>query len=499
MASDQPQIIFMATVSCVNPETLEVEPVGNVAVTDLFQPFFIRSKNAPQGNASIRRTFFRNWERYSSGKAAVMDKSLSGLMGGFPLPGTMLDAKFTHIIGPNYGNRSEVERFMAVIRSRAVFSKNGLVIEHKPLANETSPRNTAIVERIKAAYAEHVGLTAEAVIKNKAQQGLSKEIDLLMQIREAISSHRDVGPDGQFAGVESYSDLIIDKSEGGQNLVLTDPDDYTKKIKIIPGQFHEELTQTEVLANRVTQAAGFAAPNAEIIRGSNGSGLAIRMDDYKIVGGVREGRQEYLLDFLGKPMSDVHKMTYQEMAIGLDDYERNLPSDLRDSARLVENKKAIFQWAMLNSATNNTDNHGRNLALLSDAEGRVTVAPFIDVTFDSTGRGMSTCLDGNPPIHNIDITNDFEVERLWDEVNPGVDSSEAFAIRDSLQSAILQIPDIANDIGIDLDSGVMDRALRSVSVQSFTLASELQIVLDEARLREQNRVADYDNSAGVSR
>lgn len=472
------EIIFRAQVSCINPDTLEKEPVGAIAVTSMMTPFFIPTKDAKHDPARIRRTFFRNWERYATEKAASMDTNLSGLMGGFPLPGTMLDKKFAHIIGPNYGDKNTVQRFMAVIRARGVFSKNGLVIEHKPVPNERSIRNANITARIARAYADH--MTPEASNTGVAH----KEMDALMSLRSMIRTNAEVAPGGNLVGDDNYADLIIDKSEGGQNIVITDPDDPAKKVKIITDDFASELTETEVLANRLTHAAGFSAPNAEIIRSGDDRGLAIRMDDYKMVGGVIEGRQEYLLDFLGKSMDQVHQMSYQEISIGLDDYERRLPPGLRDSQRLLENKKAVFKWALLNSVTNNTDNHGRNLALLSDSEGRIKIAPFIDVTFDSAKRPMSTCLDGDPPIHSIDISRDDQVAELWNEVLPEEDVAAAFEIRDDLAAAVEQLPQLAQDLGIDLNGPVMDRVLNAVNVQSFSTASTLQQSLDEARLAQ---------------
>lgn len=475
---------FTCTLKCINPDTGEDELVGRIGVTETGEAYIKPSEYV--NPEALRRVFLQGAKNISPGKISRLDSHLPGLMGGFPLPNTTMYNKLVHIIGNSFGSRRYVDQFTSLIKFRGDLKKNGLTFQYDEPA-EKSIRERTIAAKMANADSEHYyGAKRESIVP------------ALIALSNDIADNLEVAPGGVLEDNRDYAAMIIDKSEGNQNLVFDDPSDFTKKIKIILGPQQSEKTDMEVLANRVVHGAGFNAPAAEIGVESNSGRKFIRMDNYKIVHDITEGRQEYFLDLLKKPMSEAHQMTYQEMSTFLDQYEFELPEALRDPIRLEKNKMAIFQWALINSATNNTDNHGRNLAVMVDGKGRIDVAPFIDINFDNSDRPMSTWIDGEPPIHKIDIMNNDAVLQVWSELGLNASSEIALDMRDNLARSMTMIPEYAQTLGINVFSGAMEHVVSSVGVQSSALRSLVSQAVEEARNRMiMGRTQERSASSGL--
>lgn len=473
-SKNKPNIRSIIGIEAINQSDGDYEPVGRLAITEQGKPIFVPSSGA--SDEAIRRTFLQ--AAPLTGKPVPMDPSLPGLMGGFPLPGTPMHNKIAAIIGSSFDSRSAVKQFEAMVGHQGTLEKNGLRLTDM---SDLTPRSANIARHISAADNDHLTANRDSIAP------------ALLRIHEAVSVNAEVAPGGILADNRDYANLMVGKSEGNQNIVL---DDQTgKKVKIILGPDSVERTEMEALANKVIQGAGYSAPDTEIVRDEETGKAYLSMDNYKLSNGVTEDRQEYFMDLLKKPMGEVHQMTYNEMASFLDIYERELPENLRSAEQVEDNKKAIFQWAMVNSATNNTDNHGRNLAVLVNDQAQIRVTPFIDVNFDKEEKNMSTWLGGIPPIHKIDITDNAQVEKVWMDLGIKGDVAEAFTLRDDLAASMASIPEYAKELGISLYSDAMEHVVASVQVQSPVMAKAVEANVDAARAEVERQYAAERKSA----
>lgn len=474
--SAKAEISFKAGMSVCNPATGLDEDIGQVVFLRDGRAFFARSPNA--SDDSVRRAFLHS---YPTKKLTELKAHLPGLVSGLPLPGTAMHKKFTQIIGPGMGDNNMIRQFEALVKYRGVFSKNGLTFSLPQ--NERSMRSINISKALNEA--------------NDTYYGSKREdwIPALMAMHKAISNNQEIQPGGLLADDDFYKTMIIDKSEGGQNLVIDDPLDPGKKVKIILGAQQGAKAELEVVANKVIEGAGFSTPKTELLTDQQTGRKIIRMDNYKLLNGVTEARQEYFLDLMKKPLSHVHSNTYEEMAKFLDVYEDSLPEALQDASKLDANKQRIFQWAMVNSSTNNTDNHGRNLSVMVDEKGRIDVAPFIDVMFDGQQKDMSTWVGGPPPKHHVDIMDNAELKSLWDGLNIQEDFSAGLEMRDSLAKSLANVSEYAANLGIAAHSEALDHIVRSTSIQSSDLG-ELVNRSVEAKRYEVERAAMRSNDMG---
>lgn len=451
-----------------------------------------------------RRLFLPNTNNIVNGGKVVNLNGLSNLASFLPLADTRMHSMLTGILGTK-SKGTETELFMAYANHLADrtpdgrFEKNGIrytkfnlkrddlfacaidVINDR--TGEWENAGKLAIQHPSLSFMRQKNIEKHVVKADESyyNQPLETMVNFLVENHMAISNVDGFVSDAS----EAQKLVIMEKSHGNQNLVINDPSDYKKMIKMVLGGGQDAKTDLEVLANKMMEGAGCKTPKTDIINSSGGVKV-MHMDNYRIKGDqLVERRQEYFLDIMRKSRHEAHDMNYQEMSKFLDLYEGTLPDDLKDPGALENNKKEIFRWAMVNSATNNTDNHGRNLAVMVDEKGRLEVSPFFDVGFDSEAKPMSTYIDGIPPIHHIDITKDEQLESLWNEMDINADFSEGLEMRDKVVSSMARLPEYAKEIGIDLfDEKRIDSVIASTSVQSKSLSKLVSTAFEEAQIQE---------------
>lgn len=497
-----------------NKDTKKVEKPSVPRNTNIF--FSINEKSNPE---IIRRAFLSQANNVMNSGKVINLNNLSNLASFLPLVGTRMHGMLTGILGTKTKS-SETELFMAYTNHLASrtpngsFEKNGVRYTKLNLKRDDLFACAIDVINDRTGDWENVGKLAiqHPSLSFMRQQNIERQVvkadndyynipfekmmDFLVENHFSISNVDGFVSDAS----EAQKLVVMEKSHGNQNLVINDPSDYKKVIKMVLGAGQDIKTDLEVLANKMMIGAGCRAPETEIISSKNGVKV-MRMDNYRInEGQLVESRQEYFLDIMRKTRHEAHDMNYQEMSKFLELYENTLPIELRDEAVLESNKKEIFRWALVNSATNNTDNHGRNLAVLVDEKGRLEVSPFFDVGFDTEAKPMSTYIDGIPPIHHLDITDNSQLESLWEEMEIKGDISEGLEMRDKVVSSMARLPEYAKEIGIDIfNEQRVDSIIAATSIQSKTLSRLVSTAFEEAQIQEisKNREAKAASTVEV--
>jgi hypothetical protein len=436
--------------------------------------YFKPSKHA--SDTSLRNFFGVN---QTGRKTIELSKALPSVSDILPTYGSFIHEKLSHLIN-GFGSRNDSERLKALVKHEGTIEKYGMRV------TDVSPgvknmRDQSLSRGIENARSE--------VIESE------KEILEAISLYPGIFTNEDVVEGGPLEKNKEYTSFIV-KSCGSSHLVFDDPSDPSKLIKAIrqpDEKIKNSLINFEVLANNVVRGADMKAPLTEIaVLNENGT-RAIKMDNFAVRNGVQECRRQSFMSFLGKHPDEIHQMSYDEMARGLDLYEKQLPKELQNASAHKQNKIAIAQWAMVNSAVNNTDNHGRNLEVMKDTQGRIEVSPFYDVTFDNNERPMSTAVGGIPPIHKIDIMNDSEIANLCDHLGLADSVDEVLGSRDKLLESMTKIPEYAEKLGMDVFSPDMDHIISSVAKQSPGLKAAVEIAIEAAR---NSKVADLAASKG---
>ncbi|MEY8198530.1 MAG: HipA domain-containing protein [Colwellia sp.] len=391
-----------------------------------------------------------------------------------PIKGSMVDIKLRHLLN-GFGAHHDGRKLEALIKSGSI-SKHGIRLD---CASVQTTRDKAIVEKMK--------LSAGNFTEMKGS---------LASILPLIKSGRDID---LMTGNDSYLNLIK-KSMGHSNLLIKVEDGGKSKfLKMDASLNNIDELMLEIIANKVAIASGCDAPATEMhkIKSPNGEAVnVLLMDDFseKNIGGFPlELRKLSIATALGKTDDDIHNMNYAEISAGIENLEllTNNPSELR----IEQNKEAIFKWALLNSAMNNTDNHGRNLEILID-DGHPVVAPLFDMKFSHAKEDMSTYIDGDPPIHHIDILNDAEVHVLHDQVGLEGDFESALNIRNNIVNGILTVPSICTELGVQRHE--INIIAQAVGIQSLSLGRGLKKSLQIELSRAKNNSRDVESESSVS-
>ena len=469
---------FSCHLSVASESTAEFEPAGNLCYLKGGHIAFFPDKGANEG--ALRRLF--GYNPPTSGAPKLLPKHLPGISDCLPLPSTFLHEKFSHIVGPEFSSKSTKNAFRAFVRYLNEFEKNG--VRYRLTSDRhANPMRDGNRQRHMA--------QAEVDLFKQGKKG--ELVDALMRMYPMMSSHHDVQSE-KLAG-SGYHDFILRKSQGNQNMVFDLPDDFTKKVKINIRD-NAVSSQLEALANRVAIGAGLEAPKTELKQHTNGTHYLL-MDNYKVTRNCPiDRRQQYLLDLMGKPVSDVNANSYEEMAKFMETYELQLPAEIRSLDRMESNKQKVFQWALLNSATNNTDNHGRNLAVMFDDDGRIEVAPFIDVSFDPSQQAMSTQFGGPPPMERIDINNETSVRKLWEGCGIRSEFSQGLQMRDQVVQSLTNLPSYARELGIPLHSEAIDIAVKATAIHSPSVGASVDESVELGRQQiERERSRAHQSSA----
>lgn len=476
MSEAKNNIEFACKIETLNEENGTYMPTGHIimgrglAGNDNKQRIYFKpSKHASE---TTLRNFFGVHQ--SGRKTIELSDALPSVSDVLPTHGSFIHEKLAHLI-TGFGSRNDSERLKALVRHEGVITKYGMRLTDVTQGEE-SIRDKSLGRHIDRAKQEAIESGAEILEALASYSGIFS------------SNHEDVAPGGPLEGNREYASFIV-KSCGSSHLVFDDPSDPSKLIKAIrqpDPAIKSSLINFEVLANHVVRGGNFPAPKTEITTLGQNQSKAIKMDNFAVRNGIQECRRQSFMSFLGKRPDEIYQMTYDEMAIGLEIYEKHLPDSLKDPARLKQNKIAIAQWAMVNSSMNNTDNHGRNLEVMKDSEGRIEISPFYDVTFDSNDRPMSTAVDGIPPIHKIDIMNDNEIKNLCEHLGIQDSLDEVLDSRNQLVSSIVRIPEHAQKIGMNIFSSEMEHVIASVSRQSSGLKAAVELAVENARLAKIN-------------
>lgn len=476
MANDK-KITFKASIEVWSESLASYEMVGSLVRADKPQLFFVPYKYAEP--STINRAF-----PITKPTSAIGINSLKELSDVLPIKGSKMDAKLKSLLA-GFGAKDQVKKLEALLTLGPV-ERYGVRVTNT--LNE--PQSIRAINTSRR-------LLAESVIDKDRAQKLSDISQPLADMLKFMKSGEDCK---LMAGNNDYIKQIA-KSQGGANLVIpieidTPQGIKEKLLKVDLSVNNLEELSLEVVANKVIQKAGFSAPNSElqtIVNSAGGSAKVMIMDNFALMEDWPvEKRRISFSSLLGKDDDEIHNMTYDEMAKGLAILENNLPPEYRDNERLNYNKKQIFNWAMVNSVTNNTDNHGRNLEVMLGENGEATVSPFFDIKFTHEPDYMSTCLDGDPPIHSINVMMDAEIEHLWNQLEIEGSPDEALRSRDKLVHAMADIPKICNELGVrNEEKKIIQQA---VGVQSKSLSKLLQ--LSEKLYQESSSTvtAEKDNS-----
>jgi hypothetical protein len=388
----------------------------------------------------------------------------------------MVDVKLRHLLS-GFGGHHDGKKLEALIKS-------GSVVKHGIKLNSVAPskiRDVVVSEKLKISAGDFKELKSSLA-------------DILPMLKDG----RDIEV---MKGNDSYLNLIK-KSMGHSNLLLkVDHEGQSKYLKMDTSLNSIDELMLEAVANKVIISAGGDAPKTDVlqIQHTNGDEVnVLLMDDFseKIINGFPiELRKLSIATALGKTDDDIHNMTYAEISAGVEQLERFTKNP--SSSRIEENKEALFKWALLNSAFNNTDNHGRNLEIIIE-DGHPKVAPFFDMKFSHANEDMSTYLDGDPPIHSIDITSNRDVLSLHEQIGLGSDFEKSLGVRNQVVNGVLAIPQVCTELGVNRQE--INIIAQAVSTQSPALGKGLKQVLkiESARIKDAERNISVDNDSSVS-
>jgi hypothetical protein len=387
-------------------------------------------------------------------------KSLRELGDVLPLAGSNTQKIVASLVA-GFGAKDPIMQLRALLKA-GVVEGSGLRI--------TETTNKQPNQRDKVA-ARKLGPENESTkaINQKRGEFLSHFVDLLGYLKKDLDL-------SFLADNKEAVDFFAFKSMGGSESVVNTFNADGKPV-VIKTQLSNRDCQLvkEALANRMMKKAGLNVPVTKLIEveGSQGNKLRmLEMDNFALMDNWDvETRRLSFASLLDKQAGEIHNMTYDEMANGIELLEQQLPHEFQNTERMNENKRQIFNWALTNSLVNNVDNHGRNIEILLGPNGEPRVAPFFDVNFCSQPVNMSTVIDGNPPIHTIDLSNEEAVIALWDQLGIEGDSSEALALRDNLVEATLSLPELIEEL--DLSNKEKMDVYKSIRVNSPTIFYEV--------------------------
>ena len=473
MSNDQkkPSIRVVADVSVIDEKTCDYSYCGKLVCSPSGVYGFVPSQSANPENLYKLIPYANN-----QGARWFEKNRVGPLSDLLPIKGSMVDVKLRHLLS-GFGGHHDGRKLEALIKS-------GSVVKHGIKLDSVEPRklrDKVVSEKLK--------VSAENFNELK-----SSFADILPMLKDG----RDIEI---MKGNDSYLNLIK-KSMGHSNLLLkVDHDGHSKFLKMDTSLNNIDELMLEAVANKVIIASGSEAPKTDVlqIQHTNGGEVnVLLMDDFseKVINGFPvELRKLSIATALGKTDSDIHNMTYSEISAGVEQLERFTANP--SSQRIEENRQALFKWALLNSAFNNTDNHGRNLEIIIE-DGHPKVAPFFDMKFSHANEDMSTYLDGDPPIHNIDVTNDREVLALHEQIGLEGDFSNSLDMRNSVVNGILSIPQFCSELGVERQE--INIIAQAVSMQSQALGKGLKQVfkIEFARMKDAAKEVDVQNDASVS-
>lgn len=452
------EINFKAKIEVWSQALGDYENVGVLARTTENRVIIAPSKYAAQ--QTVARAF--PISKPSHPKFVSGLDELSDLL---PIRNSNIDNKLNHLLA-GYAARNPITRLEALLTTGPL-EKHGLRLSS--LKDEPQTMREKNIARV---------LNQDGKQDEERARRFEEISEPLANIVKAMKVDKDVE---LYAGSESYIRQLA-KSHGGQNYVIPvstlnmEGDGYRERLlKVDLTINHNEEINLEAVANRVIQGAGFSAPNIDVetIKSTDGrSAKVLLMDNFALMDGFpAEIRRVSFAALLGKSDDEIHEMTYDEMSDILEVQERQLPEVQSNPARLDSNKQALFQWAMVNSALNNIDNHGRNLEVIISDDGTPEVSPFFDVNFSSFNDTMSTCLDGRPPIHRIDIQDDKQLKQVWDQLGIKEDFTKGLDMRDALVKSICRIPEYCEELDVrPQEQAIIESA---IGMQSVTLSEIL--------------------------
>ncbi len=466
----KPKLKVVADVSVIDESTCDFSYCGKLVCTPNGSYGFVPGVDVSSDLLYKLMPYSRNHDPVWFRKNGV--GPLSDLL---PIKGSMVDVKLRHLLN-GFGAHHDGRKLEALIKSGSLI-KHGIRLD---CVTVQTTRDKAIVEKMK--------LSAGNFSEMKSS---------LASILPLIKDGRDVD---LMTGNDSYLNLIK-KSMGHSNLLIKVEDEGKSKfLKMDASLNNIDELMLEIVANKVVLAADCEAPLTELhkIKSPNGEAInVLLMDDFseKSIGGFPvELRKLSIATALGKTDDDIHNMNYAEISAGIEQLEllTNDPS----SMRVEQNKEAIFKWALLNSAMNNTDNHGRNLEILID-NGHPIVAPLFDMKFSHAKEDMSTYIDGDPPIHHIDILNNAEVQVLHDQVGLEGEFGNSLNVRDNIVNSILSVPSICTELGVERHE--INIIAQAVGIQSTALGKGIKksLQIEMARVKKADRELETESSVST--
>lgn len=456
----------IANVSVIEESSCDYRYCGKIVATPIGVYGFVPS---PDADKSLLGKLMPN--HHSRGEVVWFERETIGIFNDLkPINGSVMSEKLKHLL-TGYASRHSGQQIEALLAAGAI-QKHGVLLEY---AGEDNLRHKAMGRNLQLSAGD----------MEKLKSSLGALVPLMV-------SSSDIE---NMMGNESYVELIR-KSMGHSNLLLHVDVDYQPKLlkmSLNPGPIDEIMM--EAVAMEVARRSGAATPKYEIVEIKNPAGGIIHgalQENFALTTGVQvERRRMSIAAVLGKSDQDIHHMTYQEIGAAFSSLERNGGfSGPESEARVESNKEAVFRWALLNSAMNNTDNHGRNLEVFIDDNGKAQVTPMFDMLFNPVKAEMSTYQDGDPPIHTIDITNEDAVRALWDEIGLQRSSDNAIQISRQTISAMMEVPKICKELG--LEKREMGYILEATGVQSKVLGDNLKFVWRVEMKNDRENVAGRD-------